>query len=117
MVDGELRVTAGVSGSGVQTVQELQFEPGEGPCVDAWASMEPVLEPDLAAPEVVHWPAFAVGGVAAEVLAVFAFPLVQRIFELHTRSAAVHRQRQHNSHAPLPEITSTNCAQPQWSLP
>lgn len=28
-------------------VQELQFELGEGPCVDAWASQEPVLEVKL----------------------------------------------------------------------
>lgn len=75
MVDGELRGTAGVSGSGVQAVQELQFELGEGPCVDAWASMEPVLEPDLGSPQVARWPAFAAGAVAAGVLAVFAFPL------------------------------------------
>ncbi|MGZ4247479.1 MAG: GAF and ANTAR domain-containing protein, partial [Solirubrobacteraceae bacterium] len=76
MVDGELRGTAGVSGPGVRAVQELQFELGEGPCVDAWASKEPVLEPDLANPKVVRWPAFATGAVAAGVLAVFAFPLL-----------------------------------------
>ena len=75
MVDGELRGTAGVSGAGVAAVQELQFELGEGPCVDAWASMEPVLEPDLVRPQVTRWPAFAPGAVAAGVLAVFAFPL------------------------------------------
>ncbi len=75
MVDGQLRGTAGRSGPSVHTVQELQFELGEGPCIDAWASTEPVLEPDLAAPEVVRWPAFAAGAVAARVLAVFAFPL------------------------------------------
>jgi hypothetical protein len=76
MVDGELRGTAGVSGLGVQAVQELQFELGEGPCVDAWASMAPVLEPDLARPEVPRWPVFAPSAVAAGVLAVFVFPLV-----------------------------------------
>lgn len=76
MVDGELRGTAGVSGSGVQAVQELQFELGEGPCMDAWASKEPVLESDLASPRVARWPAFAPGAVAAGVLALFAFPLL-----------------------------------------
>ena len=75
MVGGELRGTAGVSGSGVQAVHELQFELGEGPCVDAWAGMVPVLESNLARPRMVRWPAFAPGAVAAGVGAVFAFPL------------------------------------------
>lgn len=75
MVGGELRGTAGVFGSGVEAVQELQLELGEGPCVDAWTSVEPVLEPDLASPGVARWPAFASRAVAAGVLAVFAFPL------------------------------------------
>ncbi len=75
MAHGQLRGTAGVSDPGVGAVQELQLELGEGPCVDAWASMEPVLEPDLASPRVARWPAFAPAGVAAGVVAVFAFPL------------------------------------------
>lgn len=75
MVDGELRGTAGVSNSVIAAVQELQLTLGEGPCVDAWRSGTVVLEPDLADPEVVRWPAFAQGGVSAGVLALFAFPL------------------------------------------
>lgn len=75
MVDGELRGTGGVSGLGVEPVQELQFELGEGPSVDAWTSMEPVLEPDLASPDVSRWPAFCSLAVEAGALAVFAFPL------------------------------------------
>jgi GAF domain-containing protein/ANTAR domain-containing protein len=75
MVDGELRGTAGVSESGIAAVQELQLTLGEGPCVDAWRSMEPVLEADLAEPAQARWPAFAQAGVQAGVRAVFAFPL------------------------------------------
>jgi len=75
MVDGELRGTAGVSESGIAAVQELQLMLGEGPCVDACQVMEPVLEADLASPQRVRWPAFAEAGVAAGVMAVFAFPL------------------------------------------
>jgi GAF domain/ANTAR domain len=75
MADGQLLGTAGVSGPGVAAVQELQFELGEGPCVDAWAGMEPVLEPNLADPSRVRWPLFGPAGVAAGVLAVFVFPL------------------------------------------
>jgi hypothetical protein len=75
IVEGELRGTAGVSDPGIAVVQELQLTLGEGPCVDAWAGGQPVLEPDLADPTVVRWPAFAQAGVDAGVLAVFAFPL------------------------------------------
>ncbi|MGH2916257.1 MAG: GAF and ANTAR domain-containing protein [Solirubrobacteraceae bacterium] len=75
MVDGELRGSAGVSESGVAAIQELQLSLGEGPCVDAWSQCEPVLEPDLAAPEVDRWQSFARVAVEAGVRAVFAFPL------------------------------------------
>jgi hypothetical protein len=75
MVDGELRGTAGVSEPGIAAVQELQLTLGEGPCVDAWRLMEPVLEADLGDPEHARWPAFAEAGVQAGVQAVFAFPL------------------------------------------
>jgi hypothetical protein len=75
MVDGELRGTAGVSEPGIAAVQELQLTLGEGPCVDAWRSMEPVLEANLADPGHEHWPAFARAGVQAGVRAVFALPL------------------------------------------
>jgi hypothetical protein len=75
MVAGELRGTAGVTGPGIAAVQELQLALGEGPCVDAWETREPVFEPDLANPAVVRWPAFARGGALANVAAVFTFPL------------------------------------------
>jgi hypothetical protein len=75
MVDGELRGATGVSDLGIAMVQELQLTLGEGPCVDAWTSRAPVLEANLADPEIVRWPAFAQAGVDAGVLAVFAFPL------------------------------------------
>jgi hypothetical protein len=75
IVDGELRGTAGVSDPVIAVVQELQLELGEGPCVDAWRDGAAVLEPDLADPSLVRWPAFAQEGVEAGVRAVFAFPL------------------------------------------
>ena len=75
MVDGELRGTAGGSGDGVALIQELQLELGEGPAVDAWRSMEPVLEPDLDAPTVMRWPSFARRGADAGLRSVFAFPV------------------------------------------
>ena len=77
IVDGQLRGSSGVSEAGIRVVQELQLSLGEGPCVDAWARIEAVLEPDLADPRVVRWPTFAQAAVNAGVLAVFAVPLHQ----------------------------------------
>ena len=59
-------------------IEELQFELGEGPCVDAVSSGAPVLVPDLFEPggvEVGRWPAFMDGAEKAGIRAVFAFPL------------------------------------------
>jgi ANTAR domain/GAF domain len=82
MVDGQLRGTAGVSDPGIEAVQELQLTLGEGPCVDAWKSCSPVLEPALADPAVLRWPAFAPAGVLAGVQAVFALPLALGAIQL-----------------------------------
>jgi len=56
-------------------IEELQFSLGEGPCVDAYGEGRPVLEPDLAAPETPRWLAFSPPALAANVRAVFGFPL------------------------------------------
>jgi hypothetical protein len=56
-------------------IEELQFTLGEGPCVDAYNRGRPVLEPDLADPDVPRWLAFSPRAVAAGTRAVFGFPL------------------------------------------
>jgi hypothetical protein len=56
-------------------VEQLQYDLGEGPCVDAYRQDWPVLEPDLAQPDTPRWLAFAPPAVAAGVRAVFGFPL------------------------------------------
>jgi GAF domain-containing protein len=56
-------------------IEQLQFELGEGPCVDACKEDRPVLEPDLAAPRVPRWLAFREPAVKAGVRAIFGFPL------------------------------------------
>lgn len=56
-------------------VEQLQFELGEGPCVDAYRQDRPVLEPDLAAPAAQRWLAFTAPAVEAGVGAIFGFPL------------------------------------------
>jgi hypothetical protein len=68
---GSLCTTDGVA----VYLDDLQFALGEGPSLDAQASGDPVIEPDLAAPAVPRWPALVPSAVGAGVRAVFAFPL------------------------------------------
>lgn len=75
MVDGQLRGSAGATDEKTATIQELQLELGEGPCIEAWNRDAPVLEPDLAAPGPQRWPLFVQAGVQAGVRAVFAYPM------------------------------------------
>lgn len=56
-------------------IEQLQFELGEGPCVDAYHQDRPVLEPDLVDPSTPRWLAFTGPAVDAGVRAVFGFPL------------------------------------------
>ncbi len=56
-------------------VERLQFELGEGPCVDAYHQDRPVLEPDLADPATPRWLAFSGPALNAGVRAIFGFPL------------------------------------------
>jgi hypothetical protein len=56
-------------------IEELQYELGEGPCVDAYNQDRPIAEPDLVDPANPRWPAFAGPAIAAGVRAVFGFPL------------------------------------------
>jgi hypothetical protein len=58
-----------------RTMEELQFTLGEGPCVDASTSGQPVLQPRLADTGPKRWPGFTDGALACGVRAVFAFPL------------------------------------------
>jgi hypothetical protein len=56
-------------------IEQLQYELGEGPCVDAYRQDRAVLEPDLAGPASLRWPAFTGPAVDAGARAVFGFPL------------------------------------------
>ena len=56
-------------------IEQLQYDLGEGPCVDAYQKDRPVLEPDLARPRTPRWPAFSGPAVEAGARAVFGFPL------------------------------------------
>ncbi|HVF13700.1 MAG TPA: GAF and ANTAR domain-containing protein [Acidimicrobiales bacterium] len=56
-------------------IENLQFELGEGPCIDAYHQDRPVLEPDLAVPVTPRWQAFSGPALEAGVRAIFGFPL------------------------------------------
>jgi GAF domain-containing protein len=56
-------------------IEELQYELGEGPCVDAYRQDKVVTEPDLADPLTRRWFAFSPPAIDAGVRAVFGFPL------------------------------------------
>ena len=56
-------------------IEQLQYDLGEGPCVDAYQGNQPVLEPDLARPRTPRWPAFSGPALEAGARAVFGFPL------------------------------------------
>jgi hypothetical protein len=73
-VDG-MRGVAAVSEPAYEPLEELQFALGEGPCLDAFTSRQPVLVPDLSDGAVGRWPGYAPALYGLGVQAVFAFPL------------------------------------------
>lgn len=58
-----------------KSLEDLQFTLGEGPCLDAYASGSPVLQPDLEPSAATRWPAYSSAVHAHGVRAVFAVPL------------------------------------------
>jgi hypothetical protein len=75
MREGRSGVTVCASDSVAAAVEELQFDVGEGPGVDAFASNHPVLEGHLARSGGARWPGFTPRAIVAGVGAVFGFPL------------------------------------------
>jgi hypothetical protein len=71
---GAAGILAATSGH-AQQMEDLQFELGEGPCVDASRSGRPVFCSDLALDGHLRWPVFAPGARQAGVEAAFTFPL------------------------------------------
>ncbi len=67
--------SAGSSDDVSAEIEELQYTLGEGPCVDAFHSDAPVLEPDLADPAQPRWIGFTDAALRAGARAVFGFPL------------------------------------------
>jgi hypothetical protein len=76
LMSGELQRGSVCSSNPTSAViEELQFTMGEGPCVDAYHQDRPVLEPDLADPELPRWAGFTPPALEAGARAVFGFPM------------------------------------------
>jgi GAF domain-containing protein len=75
MTDGGVRGLAAASDGPSERIDELEFALGEGPCLEAFVSRRPVLEPDLAEGGMSRWPLFAAAAHNEGLRAAFAFPL------------------------------------------
>ncbi|MFI5889629.1 GAF and ANTAR domain-containing protein [Actinoplanes sp. NPDC051513] len=75
MAEGGLRGVTAVSEPGYQSIEDLQFTMGEGPCLDAFVTRRPVLVPELSHDAMRRWPGYAPAIHDRGLRAVFAFPL------------------------------------------
>jgi hypothetical protein len=75
MAGNGIRGVAAVSEPAYEPLEELQFTMGEGPCLEAFDTRQPVLVPDLADGTTRRWPAYAPAALSFGMRAVFAFPL------------------------------------------
>jgi hypothetical protein len=66
----------GVSDRVSEAVEQMEFTLGEGPCVAAFRSKEPMFDPDLAADGDTQWTEFRRAALAVGVRAAFGFPLL-----------------------------------------
>ena len=70
----------GVSDGVSEAVEQMEYTLGEGPCVSAYQTRQPVFDPDLADRGTDRWPEFRREALAAGVHAAFGFPLlIERI--------------------------------------
>lgn len=75
MADATLRRMLCASDRVAAQLAEIQYTPGNGPCLQAFSAGVPVLAPDLDADAADSWPMFAHHAVELGVKAVFSFPL------------------------------------------
>lgn len=69
------RGVAAASDTASEVIEDLQFTVGVGPCIDAFSSRQPVLEPNLDDGALARWPGYTDAALEHGVHAVFAFPL------------------------------------------
>jgi hypothetical protein len=74
ITDGGSSVLVAASDHTGLSIDELQFDLGEGPAQDTYAARRPVLVPDLRDSQG-RWPGFAPAAIERGVLGIFAFPL------------------------------------------
>jgi hypothetical protein len=72
---GQVGGTVTGSDGHARQLEDLQFELGEGPCVDAIRARRPVLEADLGGAGFGRWPGYAPTAYQYGARGVFAFPL------------------------------------------
>lgn len=75
MRDGAPQASLCTTGAVSALIEELQYTLGEGPCIDAYRTGTVIVEPDLAAPASLRWPAFTPQALDAGARAIFGFPV------------------------------------------
>jgi hypothetical protein len=75
MAENGMRGVAAATEPAYETIEELQFTLGEGPCLEAFDTRQPVLVPELAGAAMRRWPGYAPAVHDRGMRAVFAFPL------------------------------------------
>ena len=71
----DAHVVAAASDEAARLLEQMQFDTGEGPTLDACRLRLPVLVPDLASSYEGRWPGFSQAASAAGVAAAYALPL------------------------------------------
>ncbi len=71
----EAHVVVASSDDGARLLEQMQFDTGEGPTLEACRLRLPVLVPDIASPLDGQWPGFSQAAAAAGVAAAYALPL------------------------------------------
>lgn len=100
-----------VSSGTMNALEELEQTLGEGPCIDAFNSGVPVLEPDLAKPASSRWLGFTAAAIAVGAGAAFGFPLaigVSRIgsLNLYAERPGALSNRQHEDALVLADVAT-----------
>jgi hypothetical protein len=67
--------TVASSNGPAAVLEDLQYDLGEGPCLEACRDGRPVLQSDLPRTGLSRWPAFTAAAAESGIAAMFAFPL------------------------------------------